>query len=175
MSRTVLVTPSWQVSVWNGVARLSESVAEALSLLGRDVTVISPRIPNGGAHRRCIDGIQVLEVEDIPKGMWKENAKQALQGLRGLHEAVVIDSAAWKATNEVLNGVAPIFGVALFGQSIQGERIASLKTDALVEEENEFISGAHRLFVNNEMLRNRISQAFNKNNRQVRNGSKHCA
>jgi glycosyltransferase involved in cell wall biosynthesis len=163
VSRTVLVTPSWQVSVWNGVARISESVAEALSMLGRDVIVVTPQIPNGGAHRRWADGIQVLEVEDTPKGMWKKNASQAIQGLRNIVEAFCIDSSAWQASKDILTQRnIPIIGVALFGQSVQGEKIASPKTDASIEEENEFIRSCSRLLANNEVLRNRINTAFER-------------
>lgn len=163
MSRTILVTPSWQVSIWNGVARLSESVAEALSMLGRDVIVITPQIINGGPLRRSVAGIQVLEVNDMPKGSWKANVPQAINCLRGVEEAIVIDSVSWIAAKDVLaeKGI-PVIGIVIFGQSVQGEKIASPKTDALIVEEDEFIRNVDRLLVNNEILRTRIVTSFNR-------------
>lgn len=160
--RTVLITPGWQVSIWNKVARLSESVAKSLSLLGRDVLVITPQIANGGARKRWVDGIHILEVANEPKGQWQVSAAQALQGQRNIDEAVIIDSGAWPPARDMLKGKCPVIGIALFGQSIQGERIASLKTDVLVDEENELIAQADHLLVNNEILRDRISKTFNR-------------
>jgi len=164
VSRTVLITPSWQVSIWNGVARLSESVAEALSMLGRDVIVITPAIPNGGAHRRWADGIQVLEVDDVPRGFgWRKNVIQALNTLRAIDEVVVIDSPAWHSCKtELVKLGVPVLGIVLFGQSIQGEKIVSPKTDSLIAEEDEFITDVSRVLVNNEVLRNRLNIKFER-------------
>lgn len=162
MDRTVLITPTWQVSMWNRVARLSESIAEALSILGRDVMVVTPQI-DGGARRRWVDGIHIVEVADKPRGTWKENAKQAIEAnCKGVSEAVVIDGTSWQVAKESFLGKIPVLGVVLFGQCTQGERIASTKTDALIAEENELIQKADKVLVNNEILRNRISTQFNR-------------
>ena len=162
MSRSVLITPGWQVNIWNRVARLSESVAEALSALGRDVQVITPQLSSGEARQRWVEGIHIQEVEDSPKGTWKTNAAQALRGLRGISEVFVVDSPSWTPAKEVCKGTIPIYGIALFGQSAQGERIASARTDALVEEENELLSQADAVLVNNEILRLRLEGQFTR-------------
>ena len=160
MNRSVIITPGWQVSIWNKVARLSESVAMALAALGREVMVITPQLANGGAKQRWQDGIHIIEVEDNPRGAWKKNAENALMLQRGIEEIFVIDSGAWPAARAGVLADAQIIGIALFGQSTQGERIASGKTDILVAEENEFITQVGTLLVNNEILRNRIHAAF---------------
>lgn len=162
MSKTVLITPAWQVSIWNNVARLSESLAEALSILGKDVVVITPQI-KGGARKRITDCIHVMEVQDAIKGDWKKNAVQALQGIRNIDEVVLVDSCAWYAVRDILHDRSiPILGVALFGQGVQGEKIASVKTESVIEEENDFICNVDKLLVNNEVLRERIKTVFNR-------------
>ena len=161
MSRTVLITPTWQVSMWNKTARLSESIAEALTLLDRDVIVITPQI-YGGARRRWVDGIHIMEVEDNPRGEWIKNAKQAYQSLRGITEAIVIDSAAWQVAKDTIQGNIPVLAIAIYGQAIQGERIASVRTDKLIDEENDMIANADKVLVNNEILRERLIQTFTR-------------
>jgi glycosyltransferase involved in cell wall biosynthesis len=152
--------------MWNKTARLSESIAESLSLLGRDVMVITPQI-NGGARRRWVDGIHITEIDDNPIGSWKENAKRLLMTMKGISEVIVIDSSSWQVVkDEVMytgdGKEVPVIGIALFGQSVQGERIPSVKTDALIADENSLITDSNTLLVNNEVLRSRICSKFNR-------------